>query len=80
MLTDKQVQEIRSRFSIFTRKIYLNSCSQGPLSDAVQAGLEDFMASWHEHGSPWDLWVTRYEEARTAFAYFITASPMKLPS
>ena len=80
MLTDKQVQEIRSRFSIFTRKIYLNSCSQGPLSDAVQAGLEDFMASWHEHCSPWDLWVTRYEEARTAFAYFITASPMKLPS
>jgi selenocysteine lyase/cysteine desulfurase len=75
MLTDKQVQEIRSRFSIFTRKIYLNSCSQGPLSDAVQAGLEDFMASWHEHGSPWDLWVTRYEEARTAFAYFINASP-----
>jgi selenocysteine lyase/cysteine desulfurase len=75
MLTDKQVQEIRSRFSIFARKIYLNSCSQGPLSDAVQAGLEDFMASWHEHGSPWDLWVTRYEEARTAFAYFINASP-----
>jgi selenocysteine lyase/cysteine desulfurase len=75
MLTDKQVQEIRSRFSIFTRKIYLNSCSQGPLSDAVQAGLEDFMASWHEHGSPWDLWVTRYEEARTAFACFINASP-----
>jgi selenocysteine lyase/cysteine desulfurase len=75
MLTDKKVQEIRSRFSIFTRKIYLNSCSQGPLSDAVQAGLEDFMAGWHEHGSPWDLWVTRYEEARTAFAYFINASP-----
>jgi selenocysteine lyase/cysteine desulfurase len=75
MLTDKQVQEIRCRFSIFKRKIYLNSCSQGPLSGAVQAGLEDFMASWHEHGSPWDLWLNRYEEARTAFAQFINASP-----
>ncbi len=75
MLTDKQVHDIRSRFSIFQRKVYLNSCSQGPLSDAVQAGLEDFMASWHEQGSPWDLWVDRYEAARTAFAQFINASP-----
>ena len=75
MLTDKQIQSIRSRFSIFRRKIYLNSCSQGPLSDAVQAGLEDFISSWHEQGSPWELWVNRYEEARTAFAQLINASP-----
>jgi selenocysteine lyase/cysteine desulfurase len=74
-ITDAQIQEIRSRFKIFKNKIYLNSCSQGPLSDAVQTGLEDFMASWHEHGSPWELWVNRYEEARTAFAQFINASP-----
>ena len=75
MLTDKQIQEIRSRFSIFERKIYLNSCSQGALSDAVQAGLEDYIASWHEQGSPWELWVDRYEAARTAFARFINAGP-----
>jgi selenocysteine lyase/cysteine desulfurase len=75
MLTDKEIQTIRSRFSIFQRKIYLNSCSQGPLSDAVQAGLEDFMASWHEHGSPWESWMERYEAARTAFAQFINVSP-----
>jgi selenocysteine lyase/cysteine desulfurase len=75
MLTDKEIQKIRSRFSIFQRKIYLNSCSQGPLSDAVQAGLEDFMASWHEHGSPWESWVERYEAARAAFAQFINANP-----
>lgn len=73
MLTDKQILNIRSRFSIFQRKIYLNSCSQGALSDAVQSGLEDFIASWHEQGSPWELWVNRYEEARTAFAHFINA-------
>jgi selenocysteine lyase/cysteine desulfurase len=75
MLTDKQVQEIRSRFSIFQRKIYLNTCSQGALSDAVQSGLEDYIASWHEYGSPWELWVNRYEAARAAFARFINASP-----
>ncbi len=75
MLADKQIQAIRHRFSIFQRKIYLNSCSQGALSDAVQAGLEGYIASWHEQGSPWELWVKQYEAARTAFAKFINASP-----
>ncbi|HEY2115794.1 MAG TPA: aminotransferase class V-fold PLP-dependent enzyme, partial [Candidatus Angelobacter sp.] len=75
MLTDREIQGIRARFRIFERKIYLNSCSQGALSDAVQAGMEDYIASWHEQGSPWELWVERYEEARTAFAQFINAGP-----
>jgi selenocysteine lyase/cysteine desulfurase len=75
MLTDEQARGIRSRFNIFQRKIYLNTCSQGALSDSVQAGLEDYIASWHEQGSPWETWVNRYEEARTAFAHFINASP-----
>jgi len=75
MLTDNKILEIRSRFPIFQRKIYLNSCSQGALSDAVQAGLEEYIASWHEQGSPWETWVDHYEAARTAFAHFINASP-----
>jgi selenocysteine lyase/cysteine desulfurase len=75
MLTDNRILEIRSRFRIFQRKIYLNSCSQGALSDAVQAGLENYIASWHEQGSPWETWVDHYEAARTAFAKFINASP-----
>jgi hypothetical protein len=75
MLTDNKILEIRSRFRIFQRKIYLNSCSQGALSDAVQTGLEDYIASWHEQGSPWETWVDHYEAARVAFARFINASP-----
>ncbi|HEV7673854.1 MAG TPA: aminotransferase class V-fold PLP-dependent enzyme [Candidatus Angelobacter sp.] len=75
MLTDNRILEIRSRFPIFQRKIYLNSCSQGALSDVVQAGLDDYIASWHEQGSPWETWVDHYEAARTAFAQFINASP-----
>ena len=75
MLTDNKIREIRSRFSIFQRKIYLNTCSQGALSDAVQIGLENYTSSWHEQGSPWETWVDRYEAARIAFAQFINASP-----
>jgi selenocysteine lyase/cysteine desulfurase len=75
MLTNSQVLAIRSRFSIFRNKIYLNSCSQGALSDAVEDGLREYVASWHEHGSPWDLWVERYEAARAQFAGFIGVTP-----
>jgi selenocysteine lyase/cysteine desulfurase len=75
MLTDQQVREIRTRFKIFQSKIYLNSCSQGALSDAVESGFDEYIASWHEQGSPWETWCEHYEGARTAFAKFIHASP-----
>src|SRR5579872_5354439 len=73
MLSDGQVRAIRSRFPIFKHKIYLNSCSQGALSDSVDAALRQYMASWHEGGSPWELWVEKYEAVRAQFARFIGA-------
>jgi len=75
MLTDPELTAIRSRFRVFKRKIYLNSCSQGALCDAVEASQEEHIQSWHDSGSPWDLWVEKYEAARTAFARFIGAEP-----
>jgi selenocysteine lyase/cysteine desulfurase len=75
MLSTEQVEGIRSRFKIFQRKIFLNSCSQGALSEDVQAGMEEYLTSWHKYGSPWELWMERYEQARAAFASFINASP-----
>jgi selenocysteine lyase/cysteine desulfurase len=74
MLSRPEVQAIRSRFPLLRNKIYLNSCSQGALSDAVEDGLREYVASWHEHGSPWDIWVERYEAARSQFAGFIGAT------
>src|SRR5947209_20385039 len=75
MLSPEQVRQIRSRFRIFQRKIFLNSCSQGALSEDVQAGLDEYVASWHEQGSPWEVWMERYEQARAAFASLINATP-----
>lgn len=74
MLSDSEVLAIRSRFPLLRKKVYLNSCSQGALSDAVEDGLRDYIASWHEHGSPWDIWVAQYEAARAQFADFIGAT------
>ncbi len=70
-----KIESARAHFPIFKHKIYLNSCSQGALSDAVEASLQEHIQSWHEHGSPWDRWVEEYEAARTAFAHFIGAAP-----
>ncbi len=71
--SQNSILAIRSQFPIFERKVYLNSCSQGALSRRVEAAFGEFLESWHEQGSPWDLWVEKYEEARTLFASFIGA-------
>ena len=74
MLTDREIEKIRARFPIFTRKIYLNSCSQGALSDAVETSFGEYLKSWHEAGSPWDVWVQKYEAMRAQFGEFIGAA------
>ncbi len=63
----------RHRFPIFAQRVYLNSCSQGALSDAVRAAYERYLADWDEHGAPWDYWVERSEAARAAFAGLVNA-------
>ena len=73
MLTDKEVSAIRARFPIFKRAVYLNSCSQGALSDAVEKSMQELLEMWHRHGSPWDQWVEHYEVARKEFADLIGA-------
>ena len=75
MLTPARINEIRSRFPVFGRKIYLNSCSQGALSEAVRKGFVDYLETWDQQGSPWDLWVEEYEAARRIFADFLGAQP-----
>ena len=74
-IDEKLSAAFRSQFPVFERKIYLNSCSQGALSTRVEAAFGEFLRSWHEQGSPWDLWVEKYEEARNLFAKFIGADP-----
>jgi selenocysteine lyase/cysteine desulfurase len=74
-LNDSSILAIRSQFPVFERKVYLNSCSQGALSKRVEAAFGEYLQVWHEQGSPWDVWIERYEEARGVFARFIGAAP-----
>jgi selenocysteine lyase/cysteine desulfurase len=65
--------QFRSRFPIFRNRVYVNSCSQGALSTDVEAAMHAYAASWHDGGSPWELWVEKVEQLRTRFAAAIGA-------
>ena len=65
----------RSRFPIFERLTYVNSCSQGALSDAVRAAYDDYLDGWDDRGAPWDYWVERSETARATFARLVNGQP-----
>jgi selenocysteine lyase/cysteine desulfurase len=68
-------ERVRGRFPILERLVYVNSCSQGALSDAVQAAYGAYLRDWEEHGAPWEYWVERAEAARASFAGLIGAEP-----
>ena len=65
----------RHRFPIFEKQVYVNSCSQGALSDHVRAAYDAYLRDWDEKGAPWEYWVERTETARAAFARLINAEP-----
>jgi selenocysteine lyase/cysteine desulfurase len=64
---------VRHRFPILERLVYVNSCSQGALSDSVRASYEEYLRDWDEQGAPWEYWVERAEAARAAFAGLVGA-------
>ena len=64
---------IRERFPIFEHTTYVNSCSQGALSQDVRGAYEEYLDGWDEHGAEWEHWVERAEAARAAFARLVGA-------
>ena len=70
---DALPRAIRHRFPLLERQIYLNSCSQGVLSDAVRQAYADYLRDWDEKGAPWEYWMERTEAARSSFAGLVGA-------
>ena len=75
MAVSESVSACRSRFPIFERLTYINSCSQGALSDSVRAAYGEYLTGWDERGAPWEYWVERTEAARSAFARLVNGEP-----
>ena len=64
---------IRDEFPIFESTTYLNSCSQGALSDRVRAAVEEWLAGWDANGAEWPFWVDRNEAFRSDLARLLRA-------
>jgi selenocysteine lyase/cysteine desulfurase len=64
---------IRHRFPLLEHQVYLNSCSQGVLSDAVREAYANYLRDWDERGAPWEYWMERTESARASFAGLVGA-------
>src|SRR5260370_34776656 len=69
------VNSLRERFPIFQRQLYINSCSQGALSDDVRRAYDTYLCDWDEQGAPWEYWVERAETVRKAFGDLVNAHP-----
>jgi len=70
---DTLADRVRPRFPIFERLTYINSCSQGALSDAVRDAYTRYLSDWDEHGAPWEYWVSQLDAARTSVAGLLGA-------
>ncbi|WP_028937246.1 aminotransferase class V-fold PLP-dependent enzyme [Pseudonocardia spinosispora] len=66
---------IRSRFPVFDNIVYLNSCSQGALSDSVRAAYLDYLEGLEREGSLWGHWVERLDQVRGALARLFGVTP-----
>src|SRR3954447_23506462 len=64
---------IRHRFPVFEQQVYINSCSQGALSDSVREAYARYLDDWDEHGAPWGCWGGRLEPGRAAIAGLVNA-------
>ena len=64
---------IRHRFPVFERRVYINSCSQGALSDSVRGAYDRYLADWDEHGAPWEYWVEQLEAVRRSISRLVNA-------
>ena len=71
---DSLPSTFRHRFPIFDSKVYVNSCSQGALSDVVRGAYEEYLGAWDRHGAEWEHWVERTEAFRSAVARLFAVS------
>lgn len=70
----------RDEFPILGRKVYLNSCSLGPLSLRSMDAMTRFQELWNEHGAQawYEIWMGELAAVRAKFARLIGAKPSEI--
>ncbi len=80
MAVSSNVAACRARFPIFERLVYINSCSQGALSDSVRAAYDEYLTGWDDRGAPWDYWVERTEAGISADSFALIGHDAPVPA
>jgi cysteine desulfurase / selenocysteine lyase len=71
--------EVRAKFPVTGRSIYLNTAAAGPLATSTaQAGAEYYEQMMNDGDVHWDAWLARREEVRAQVANFINAEPEEI--
>ena len=67
----------RSEFPIFRDRVYLNTCSLGPLGERSRRKVAEFLDVWQSRGaSAWyDVWWDALAELRARYGRIINAAP-----
>ncbi len=66
-------KQLRSRFPVFEKQTYLNSCSYGALAVEVEASLQRYLDARNDRGADWEYWVGRNEAVRSSVARLLGA-------
>jgi selenocysteine lyase/cysteine desulfurase len=65
--------QFREHFRGLDDLVHLASCSQGAVSDRLDAELTEYRQTLVEHGAAWDQWMVKAQRARELFAAHIGA-------
>ena len=71
--------DVRARFPVTTRSVYLNTAAAGPLAESTaKAGAGYYEQMMNDGDVHWDDWLARREEIRARVAAFINAEPEEI--
>ncbi len=79
-LLHPELEKYRDEFPILQRKIYLNSCSLGALSQRSIDALHRFTENWNEYGAHawYKIWLGEIAAVKEKFARVIGAKPSEV--
>jgi len=71
--------DVRAKFPVITRSVYLNTAAAGPLPEVTaRAGALYYEQMMNDGDVHWDEWLARREEVRAQVAAFINAEPEEI--
>lgn len=71
--------DVRAKFPVTSRSVYLNTAAAGPLADSTaRAGAFYYEQMMNDGDVHWDEWLARCEEVRRQVASFINAEPEEI--